>query len=211
MKYVLMKPFLTLAAVALACMTACGGDPIRKAVADQLRQYPASRVQDIYKNFCQDNLGPGHLVANPEAARAYLMSELETYREELAAGLYKKPELRFLPVGDKGNYIRVDLSVVLDGMISAEDLLDALVRSTNDGPKATEEAWIAKWNSVAAVLRRDFPDIPDASRDLAEIDSLVAQGHLVLHHSDAFSQAYNPHYRIISRDILASGPLAGKW
>ncbi|MBQ1680510.1 MAG: hypothetical protein II068_05335, partial [Bacteroidales bacterium] len=37
---------------------------IASAIARQLQEYPESRVQDIYKSFCQDNLGPEHLIPN---------------------------------------------------------------------------------------------------------------------------------------------------
>ena len=180
----------------------CQGDPTREAISRQLEQYPESRVQDIYKSFCQDNLGPGHLIPNSERARAYLLSELDEYRRNLDSGLYGKPELRYVPVGDKGNYVRVDLSVVLDGLVDTDTLLDAFVRSANEGTVLTETEWKEKWSSVADVIRKHFPDIPDAAQDLAAIDSLMAEGNLILHHSEAFGEAYHPHYRIVARDIL---------
>ena len=182
----------------------CQPDATREAIERQLQQYPASRVQDIYKSFCQDNLGPGHLIPNPEAAKAYLLEELRTYRQDIDSARYEIPAERFVPVGDAGNYVRVDLSVVLDSLIEPETLLDAFVRSANEGKTLTEDEWKAKWASVAAILQKDFPDIPDAARDLAAIDSLVAEGHLILHHSEAFGAAYHPHYRIVAKDIFAN-------
>ncbi len=192
--------FLTL--IAGMIVAGCQGDPTREAISRQLRQYPESRVQDIYKSFCQDNLGPGHLIPNPERARAYLLSELDEYRHDLDSGRYEKPELRYVPVGDKGNYVRVDLSVVLDGLVDTDTLLDAFVRSANEGAVLTETEWKEKWNSVADVIRKHFPDIPGAAQDLAAIDSLMAEGNLILHHSEAFGKTYHPHYRIVARDIL---------
>ena len=182
----------------------CQPDATREAIERQLQQYPASRVQDIYKSFCQDNLGPGHLIPNPEAAKAYLLEELRTYRQDIDSARYEIPAERFVPVGDAGNYVRVDLAVVLDSLIEPETLLDAFVRSANEGKTLTEDEWKAKWASVAAILQKDFPDIPDAARDLAAIDSLVAEGHLILHHSEAFGAAYHPHYRIVAKDIFAN-------
>ena len=34
------------------------------------------------------------------------------------------------------------------------------------------------------------------------ISSYLDKGEFILHHSEAFSIAYNPHYRIIARDIF---------
>ncbi|MBQ9660260.1 MAG: hypothetical protein IJV37_03210 [Bacteroidales bacterium] len=172
------------------------------AVRQMLKDYPQSRVQDIYKSFCQDNLGPGHLIPDPEYARNYLREELAAMREDLDSGRYEAPARMYAPVGDQGNYVRVDLAVVLDGLVSEEDLLDAFVRSANEGRKVPAEQWVDKWNGLSGILRRDFSAIPDAQRDIQRIDSLVREGHLILHHSIAFEQAYHPHYRIIAKDIF---------
>ena len=174
----------------------------KKAIERQLKDYPETRVQDIYKSFCQDNLGPGHLIPNPQAARNYLMSELATFREDLDNDRYEAPAIMYHPVGDEGNYVRVDLSVVLEGLVSEEVYLNAFVRSANEGKRATPEQWVAKWKVVEGVIRKYFPEIPDAEKDMEMIDEYVAKGDLIMHHSDAFSQAYNPHYRIIARDIF---------
>ena len=94
-----MKPFFHLLAIPVVLalgliVSACQTDPVREAISKQLECYPESRVQDIYKSFCQDNLGPGHLIPNPEQARAYLLSELKEYQEDLENGKYTKPQLR---------------------------------------------------------------------------------------------------------------------
>lgn len=193
---------IILFACAVLMLASCQKDPVHEAIAAQLRQYPATRVQDIYKNFCQDNLGPGHLIPNPEAARAYLTEELQEYREDLAAGRYEKPVGRYVALGDRNAFVRVDLSVVLDSLVDVETLLDAFVRSANDGYTVSEDAWRAKWAGVASVIRRDFSDIPYASEDLAAIDSLMSEGQLILHHSPAFEEAYHPHYRIVAKEIF---------
>ena len=176
--------------------------PEKAAIACQLQDYPETRVQDIYKSFCQDNLGPGHLIPDPQSARNYLESELRTFKEDLDSARYDAPSIMYYPVGDQGNYVRVDLSVVLDGLVGEETYLDAFVRSANEGKRLTEEQWVAKWREVEKVIRKDFPDIPDAEKDLEMIDSYVEKGDLIMHHSEAFSNAYNPHYRIIARDIF---------
>ena len=190
------------AVLSLLLIPSCRPDPIREAIRRQLQLYPETRVQDIYKSFCQDCLGPGHLIPNPDAARAYLTEELQTYREDLDSARYAMPAERYVPVGDAGNYVRVDLSVVLDSLVDAETLLDAFVRSANEGKTLSADEWKEKWAAVAAVIRKDFPTLPDAISDLAAIDSLMAGGHYILHHSPVFEQTYHPHYRIVARDIF---------
>jgi hypothetical protein len=188
--------------LAFGLLSSCQLDPTREAIGQQLKLYPETRVQDIYKSFCQDNLGPGHLIPNTEAAKAYLLEELQTYREDVENGRYDKPALRYVSVGDAGNYVRVDLSVILDGKVDEETLLAAFVRSANEGRTMSTDEWKEKWASVADVIRKDFPALPDAEKDLAAIDSLMAEEHYILHHSRIFNETYHPHYRIVARDIF---------
>lgn len=197
-----MRPHIFALVFPLLVLLGCQPSPEKAAIARQLQDYPESRVQDIYKSFCQDNLGPGHLIPDPQSARNYLESELRTFREDLDSARYDAPAIMYYPVGDQGNYVRVDLSVVLDGLVGEEAYLDAFVRSANEGKRLTEEQWVAKWREVEKVIKKDFPDIPDAVKDLEMIDSYVEKGNLIMHHSEAFSDAYNPHYRIIARDIF---------
>ena len=197
-----MRPHIFALVIPLYFLLGCQPSPEKAAIARQLQDYPESRVQDIYKSFCQDNLGPGHLIPDPQSARNYLESELRTFKEDLDSARYDAPSIMYYPVGDQGNYVRVDLSVVLDGLVGEETYLDAFVRSANEGKRLTEEQWVAKWREVEKVIKKDFPDIPDAVKDLEMIDSYVEKGDLIMHHSVAFSNAYKPHYRIIARDIF---------
>ena len=194
--------------LSLFCLFSCGNEnrvmqkEIREAIAEQVKEYPQTRVQDIYKSFCQEALGPGHLIPDPEAARNYLQRELAEYRTDLAEGRYEKPATQIHPTGSQGNYVRMDLSLVLDGVLSEDQLLDAFVRSANAGQKLSEAEWVKRWAVVESVIRRDFPDLPDAASDLANINGLIAQGELIMHHSEAYEQSYHPHYRIVAHDIF---------
>ncbi len=192
----------TLLLLSLLFLLGCQPSPQKSAISRQLQDYPESRIQDIYKSFCQDNLGPGHLIPDPEYARNYLRTELASFREDLDSLRYDVPELKYYPVGDQGNYVRVDLSVVLDGRVSEEALLDAFVRSANEGRTVSPEAWVDKWRDIEGILRKDFRGIPGAEEDLERLDSLVSAGELIMHHSPAFEAAYHPHYRIVAKDIF---------
>ena len=194
--------FSSIILLSLFFMLSCSPSPEKAAISRQLQDYPESRVQDIYKSFCQDNLGPGHLIPNPESARNYLMSELNTFRNDLDSARYQAPAILYYPVGDEGNYVRVDLLVVLEGIVGEEVFLDAFVRSANQGKRVTNEQWVAKWNAVEKVIRKEFKSIPDAGKDLEMIDENVAKGNLIMHHSEVFGETYNPNYRIIARDIF---------
>ena len=183
-------------------LAGCRPTVTEQAVAQQLKDFPESRVQDIYKSFCQDYLGPEHLIPDPEFARTYLKQELLTYRNDLDSLLYEAPAMRYYPVGDRCNYIRVDLSVVLDSLVTEDELLNAFVESANSGAKASPDEWVEKWHEIAGIIRKDFPEIPNETTDLQALDSLLSEGSLIMHHSRSFSIAYHPHYRIIAKDIF---------
>ena len=171
----------------LLLLLGCQPSSRKDAISRQLQDYPESRVQDIYKNFCQDNLGPGHLIPDADAARTYLNAELASFRNELDSLGYTSPAKAYCPVGELGNYVRVDLSVVLDSLVSE---------------KITPEEWAAKWKDIAEIIRKDFGTIPGAEEDLARLDSLIEEGHYIVHHSRKYNAAYHPHYRIVSKDIF---------
>ena len=179
----------------------------------ELAAYPESRAQDVYKSFCQDNLGPEHLIQDPVSAAHYLKEELRTYQEDLDSVRYEAPASPYDYVGDQNHYVRVDLSVILDGRITEEAFLDAFIRSANEGKRVTDEEWVKKWKKVSTILRKDFKDIPDLDRDLHALDSLVAEGHYIMHHSQAYRDAYHPHYRIIAMNIFIDElrPLIDQW
>ena len=194
---------LTLAAVLL--VSGCRGpfEPTTRDIIElELVAYPETRAQDIYKSFCQDNLGPEHLIPDPATAANYLKEELRTYQEDLDSLRYKAPELLYDYVGDQNNYVRVDLSVILDGLVTEEAFLDAFIRSANEGERVTGEEWVTKWKEVSRILRKDFKDIPDLDQDLHTLDSLVFEGHYIMHHSQPYRDAYHPHHRIIATDIF---------
>lgn len=136
----------------------CQPSSEKTAIERLLRDYPESRVLDIYKSFCQDNLGPGHMIPDARSAKNYLEYELRTFREDLDSARYDAPGIMYYPVGDKGNYVRVDLSVVLDGLVDQEVYLDAFVRSANEGKRLTEEQWVAKWKEIEKIIRKDYPE-----------------------------------------------------
>ncbi len=188
--------------IIFAALISCQSTSVHNGIERQLKEYPESRVLDIYKCFCQDNLGPEHLIPNPETAADYLASELTEYSHDLASRKYSKPTLRYFATGDEGHYVRVDLSVVLDGFMTADEYLDAFVRSANQGTKRTTEQWKAKWADVERCIRKRYMTIPDADKDLQEIKALMDEGHFIIHHSEKFGQVYNPHYRIIAKDIF---------
>jgi len=170
-------------------------DPVavKEAVATQLETFPASRLQDLYKSFFQDRFGPGHIIRDRQSALDYILSELAE------ADTLMGPTLE--PCGWQGNYVRVNLSVIADGLMTAEEMTDDLMASAKEVKEEDIQEWKAEWAEILAIIERDYPDIPDLEADKARIDELLASGQYACHHSSAYNAAYHPHYRIIASEL----------
>ena len=191
---------IVLSLVALLCSlslsaTSLNADSthIAAGIKRMLALYPESTLIDIYKSCFQDAFGPGHIIPSEDAARKYLSSELPEAANTNPA---------YEPTGIDGNYIRVNLTAVADGRIGADTLVRALIDSAVAVEPAYFDAWVDRWHTILAVVEGMDLGLPDFDADKEAIEQRLAQGIYVGHHSERYSQAYRPHYRIISRDIF---------
>jgi hypothetical protein len=167
---------------------------IRIAVKDQLNVYPKSTLQDLYKNFFQDYFGPGHIVSDTLSAGAYLNRELVSF--EQASGAY------YEPTGYNANFYRVNLSVIKEGIIARDTFFDAFVRSVGNIQTISLEEWKKEWKKIDSIIHTMDLSLANYEEEREKIFLLLKQGEYVLHHSELFSEAYDPHYRIIERKIF---------
>lgn len=193
-----MKRFFILLSCIL-CLASCkqgmvDSAAVKAAVSTQLETYPESRLQDLYKSFFQDRFGPGHIIRDRQSALEYILSEIA--EADTLAGP------RTEPCGWQGNYTRVNLSVITDGLISAEELTNALMASAKEVKPEDIEHWKDEWAEIVAIIEKDHPDIPDLAEDKSKIEELLSSGQYAYHHSAAYEAAYHPHYRIIASSVL---------
>ena len=167
---------------------------VETAVSAQLEHFPESRLQDLYKSFFQDRFGPGHIIADRESALNYICAELA----EADSLMGPKTEL----CGWQGNYVRVNLSVIADGLMTAEEMTDALMASAKEVTADDIERWKAEWAQIEAIIENNHPDLTDLAEDKAKIKELLDAGQYAYHHSPAYESAYHPHYRIILTNLL---------
>ncbi len=171
-------------------------EQICAAVENQLTLYPKSTLQDLYKNFFQDYFGPGHIISDAASADAYLNRELASF--EQATGAY------YEPTGYNGNFFRVNLSVIKEGLISHTVFFDAFIRSVSDMQTITPEEWKNEWKQIDSVIQTMNLSLDNYEQDREKIFLLLEQEKYVMHHSEQFSKEYAPHYRIIERNIFLS-------
>ena len=166
-------------------------DSIADALDYQLSHYPSSQYRDVYKNFMQDFFGPGHILADTAASGRYLRHELA---EE---GPFEGP--MYEKTGYKGNFYRVNLSLIKDGIVPYETFFPAFVESVQGITPPSGEEWMKTWNQIDSVIKAKELHFPDEETDRRELWDQFAEGNYIVHHSRRFNDSVHFHYRIISR------------
>ena len=189
-----MKKLILLVFVMLT--TQMSAQRIKSFVERQMRDYPKSRLLDIYKSCFQDYMGAEHLVTDSEGVRAYLMQELSTTRLDDLMPWYDEP------CGIKGRYVRVSLRAVMENKITADTLLSAFVRSANAKKRPSVRKWKRQWHKILNRIERMNLQLPNYEEDKQLLDSVLQAGKYAVSHSESYRQAYHPHYRIIERRIF---------
>jgi len=185
---------LSLSALAI-CPSCSSMKEVEKAIANQVQLHPATTLQDVYKSFYQDEFGPGHMISDPEAVRAYMESEL-------AADDYLPGEARTEPTGSEGRYTRVSLALVKEGVISEDELLEAFLAGAKSVSAEDLQAWKRKWPKICDAAR--WLGLKGYDRDRSMLDSLLSlpEGSYAVHHSRQYAEAYHPHYRIVETQLF---------
>ncbi len=165
---------------------------IRLAVEKQLELYPESTLQDIYKSFFQDEYGPGHLLENVSFAREYFDLELE---EMESKGRHEAETC-----GAGKNFIRVPMDLVKDGIIPEDAYFNAFVESSAGFTIPDLMVWRKEWERIFNEIKTMNLKISNLERDNQEILRMIYHGNAMVHHSDPYIDAYDPHYRIMSKE-----------
>lgn len=168
----------------------------REALARYMETYPEAHLQDIYKSCFQNVFGVAHLISDTQACVAYIESEMAAMTGEGRVC----PDYEYtLP---DSHFVRVDLHCVADGRVPRELLVALLMESAATPASMTQEAWVTRWGALKAAADELSPRPQDYEADAQEIDSLLAAGDYVMHHSRHYNAVYHPHYRLIRRDLF---------
>ena len=180
--------------LALAWLTACRANEnsIQGAIERQNEHFPQSTMQDIYKSFYQNRFGAEHMISDTAAVRAYLLYEINAAATDSVHNPY------YDPVGADGRYVRVYLTCVNSGKLTADQLFDAFIRSAVPAEQP-EQSWAEEWESIEQTARACH--VPCTEEECLLLRQ-AAQDNRAVHHSDTYRNAYHPHYRIVRRDIF---------
>jgi hypothetical protein len=185
-------PFILVLLLLSSCSSS-EEEKIRLSVKSQLQIYPASTLQDLYKNFFQDHFGPEHAIRDTAAARQWLEFELETFNQS------NNPDIEIL--GTNQRYIRVNLSLIKQGKISEQQLLEAFINSAKKIDDNDIAQWGLEWQKIVDVIQKMNLQINDFEMDKKNIEHLLNNGKYAVHHSAVFNELYQPHYRIVEKEI----------
>ena len=178
--------------ILVALLTACVNTSEKTTIANYITnfftKYPEATLIDVYKDNFQDYFGPAHLLSDRNAVKKYIEYELAN-ADTLCETYYE-------PCGWRGQYVRVNLSVITDSLLGIEDFVNIFMDSAQGEPALTQD-WLDEWAAIQATVRRLYPHLENFATDSAHIVHQLSEGNYVMHHSQSFNQHYHPHYRII--------------
>lgn len=171
---------------------ALGQEETRQAVELMIHKYPESTLQDIYKSFFQDEFGPGHLLSDTGAAKRYLEYELSE--------MTSRGNFRAEPCGAGNNFCRVPLDLVKDHIIPPDDFLLAFMESASSFKIPEMDQWRVKWNSIEKIIEKMNLNLDNFDADRSSLAEMMSRNEYVVHHSEAYTRSYDPHYRIMKKE-----------
>ena len=163
-------------------------------VRTYFQRYPQATLQDIYKGSFQDVFGPAHILTNRESVTKYIqyeMSQVESYENE-----------DYVPCGWQGNFYQVNLKVIADGRVPMDTFVEAFMASAQGIDTTLTPQFIEDWQWMQQSVRKVVPDLEGFEEDSTLLANLLKEGKYVVHHSQKFNDHYQPHYRIIRKDIF---------
>ncbi|HBZ34520.1 MAG TPA: hypothetical protein DEO38_05415 [Bacteroidales bacterium] len=190
-----MRNFISYALLALlACSCARESDSLEYALERQMRTYPQSCLQDIYKSYYQDFFGSEHMISDTASVRAYLRQEIEMTKHDSVLNPY------YDPTGSEGNYVRIYLRCVIDSIIDEDDLLTYFLEASQHR-EPQNITWEQRWAEVMNAVARIKSQPEQWTQDSAMLNEYSRHNYAV-RHSQLYRDTYHPHYRIIRRETF---------
>ena len=163
---------------------------------EQIENHPNQTLQDVYKSCYQDEYGPGHLISNESSAINSLFQEINSIEKDY------NPTTLIEKTGIYGNYLRVDLTLVRDGIVPFFVLFRALTISATIGGQKSDKNWDKIWNEIAQAIIDSDLRFENFEEDLKRLEIISKSDDKVVHHSEMYENTYHPHYRIIEKNVF---------
>ncbi len=185
--------FAVLTSLLMACSTAPDSEEnaIRTMCMEIAEHYPQATLQDVYKTCYQDFFGAEHLLKDTAMAHNYLLSEIAACKDE---NLSAMPD--YEPTGFRHRFTRVNLLLIHAGQLSESELFSRFVDAAGQN-NAYSDNWSAEWQQIETIALEMHPQWQDSALQ-AELRH-AASVPCAVRHSEAFRNAYHPHYRIVRK------------
>lgn len=163
-------------------------------ILQHLKWYPLMRPCDVYKLIFQGVMGSEHLISSAEGFTKYLAEEFDP--------LLPDPSGRLLePLRPDRTLLRINLRPYKALKKPVNLLIPALLETASSVKGDLDELRAAWMDFVQACEQGRVPGIN--ATELHEFTTwLEGLGFPALHHSEAYSSAYQPAYRLIAAQNL---------
>lgn len=166
---------------------------VGQLLGHHLKRYPSMQLDDIYKLLHQAALGSGHAVQDEQLARQRLLEESRA----LTAG----PDE---PVADvispDGRFARIHLRAYGHAGHDLEALADAFLQTARNYRGSQEK--LSKFCGCLGDLASTGAIPFEREKVIGYFQSIERAGYPVVHHSQAYRDAYRPAYRVVALEFL---------
>lgn len=172
-------------------------EELKEILMKHYHRYPLMQMEDFIKILYQNTFGPKHLYGDPSPRKIlrFLEEELKETNENASTPLYEE-------IG--GEYCRVSLDVLLLHKMTVEELANHFVLSMKKSAERNEESMNSFFRKTEVLMELIeeglIPLAKESSREF--LNSYLASGVLPIHHSPIYEKNYEPHYRVVNKNIL---------
>jgi hypothetical protein len=184
---------LVMAGAVAAQQPIVGVEAQMDALDAELADHPRVQVTDIYKFLHQGCFGPGHAVSERSAARTSLVEELDGLEQTDGS------EPLCQPLGGEPEMVRIHLRPFLAVGADPEALFGSFVASAEVETGDPERMALVLDKAVARLSRRGRWQQASQLEELGL--RLAAEGYPAAHHSEPYTDAYRPAYRVVLREL----------
>ena len=162
---------------------------------EKWRKDPEVRIEDAYKWVYQATRGSEHAVTDEIMVRDYLQQEWKTLGRPLAG------EPLWEPLRRDGKLGRLNLRQFHARGGRMEDLANAFIESAKEF-RGDESDFLEAWNALGMKLARKHLGRLTWAEWHRLDQAMSAQNYPAIHHSDAYTKARRPAYRVLTRQAF---------
>lgn len=170
---------------------------LEKVILEHYHNYPLLKIEDFLTLIYQNSFGPKHMNSNATIEKA-----IETIEEELINYEKQQGTNQVEDIGN--NYYRVSLSVIIDNLMTSEELGHAFYLSMINSPIIDDEninLFMEQLSVVNNLIVREEIGLDPESLEVW-IEDYLDHGIRPLPHSEVYKSSYHPHYRVIHKKYL---------